>query len=80
MEYANPNPIVGLVFNEDEQEVVTEYQSTINGYVLQSFSEFVTGIKNIDAEWDGYVAEFEKMGLNEYMEAVNSCYARMYGN
>ena len=78
VEYANPNPIVGLVFNEEEQEVVTECQSTINDYVLQSFSEFVTGIRDIDAEWDGYVAEFDKMGLNDYMEVVNSCYARMH--
>lgn len=73
-------PIVnGLVFNEEETEIVIEYRSTINTYVSQSFAEFVTGVRDIDAEWDSYVAEFEKMGLEPYMEAVNSCYARMYG-
>ena len=39
VEYANPHPITGLVFTEEEQEVITEYQSTINAYVLQAFSE-----------------------------------------
>ena len=78
LEYAKP-AIVGLVFNEEEQEVVIEYQSTIEEYVKQSFSEFITGIRDIDAEWDSYVKEFSKMGLDEYMAAVNSCYARMYG-
>lgn len=73
-------PIInGLVFNEQEQETVIEYQSTINTYVQTSFAEFVTGVRDIDAEWDAYVAEFEKMGLTPYLEAVNSCYARMYG-
>ena len=78
LEYATP-AITGLVYNEEEQEVVTEYQSTINEYVKQSFAEFITGVKDIDAEWDNYVNEFSKMGLEPYMEAVNTCYARMYG-
>ena len=79
-EYETAKPTVnGLVFNEEEQEVVDELKSTINGYVLQSFSEFIAGVRGIDAEWDAYVAEFDKMGLDAYMDAVNSCYARMYG-
>ena len=78
VEYANKHPITGLVFTEEEQEVVTEYQATINDYVLQSFSEFVTGIKNVDTDWDAYVEEFNRMGLSEYMGAVQSCYDRMY--
>lgn len=79
-EYETATPIInGLVFDEMEQEIVTEYRSTINDYVLQSFSEFITGVRDIDTEWDAYVGEFEKMGLNQYMDAVNSCFARMYG-
>ena len=74
-------PIInGLVFNEEEQEVVTELQGTINSYVSQSFSEFITGARDIENEWDAYVAEFSKMGLDDYMAAVNSCFARMYGS
>ena len=71
--------INGLVYNEQEQEVVTELQSTIEDYVLQTFSEFITGVRDVDAEWDNYVKEFDKMGLADYMATVNSCYARMYG-
>ncbi len=79
-EYETAKPIVnGLVFNEEEQEIVTELRATINGYVLQSFSEFITGVRDVESEWDAYVGEFSKMGLDQYMAAVNSCYARMYG-
>lgn len=77
LEYSVP-VVNGLVYNEEEQEIINEYQSTINDYVLNSFSEFVTGVRDIEADWDSYVDEFGKMGLDEYMEAVNSCYARMY--
>lgn len=79
LEFATPD-ISGLVYNESEQEIVTEFQSTINEYVAQSFAEFITGVRDIDTEWDNYVNEFSKMGLDAYMEAVNSCYNRMYGD
>lgn len=77
LEYTNPNPVAGLVFNEEEQEIVNEFQSTINNYVQESFAQFITGAMDPEADFDRYVAEFEKMGLNEYMEAVNSCFTRM---
>ena len=79
IDHSDPNPIWGMVYSEEEQEIITEYQSTINDYVLNSWSEFVTGIKNIDTDWDGYVAEFERMGLTEYLGAMTSCYNRMFG-
>ncbi|MBE5782497.1 MAG: extracellular solute-binding protein [Clostridiales bacterium] len=77
VEYANDS-LVGFVYSEDEQEIINEFQSTINTYVVNSWSEFVTGVKDIDAEWDKYVGEFEKMGLSTYLEAVQSCYDRMF--
>ena len=78
IEYKNEHPITGLVFNEEEQEIVNEFQSTIEEYVVQSFSQFITGARDIDAEWDDYVNEFSKMGLEPYMAAVQSCYDRMH--
>lgn len=81
LEYANYDSMVyGLVFNEEEQETVTEFRSTINDYVLESFARFVTGSLNLDTDWDTYVGEFEKMSLTPYMEAVQSCYDRMNAN
>lgn len=76
-ELVNPNPVFGLIYNAEEQEIINEYQSTINDYVAESFAQFVTGTMNPETDFDRYVAEFDKMGLNEYMEVVNSCYSRM---
>ena len=68
-----------MVYNDEELEVINEIQSTIDDYILNSWSEFVTGIRDIDAEWDSYVAEFDRMGLDAYLNAVTTCYNRMFG-
>lgn len=80
VEFANPHPLTGFIFTEEEEEVINEFQSTINTYVVNCWSEFITGVRDIDEDWDAYVSEFDKMGLEEYMSAVQSCYDRMYGN
>lgn len=78
LDWANTqNRVQGLIFSAQEQEVVTEYRSTINDYVAEMFAQFVTGITDIDAGWDKYAAEFDNMGLEPYLAAVQSCWDRM---
>lgn len=37
-------------------------------------ADFITGRKDIDAEWDNYVKEMEKLGLDRYMELRQQAY------
>ena len=68
-----------FIFTAEEQETVTEYRSTINDYVAEMVAQFVTGTTDIDAGWDAYLSELEKMGLSQYLSAVQSCWDRMQG-
>lgn len=80
IEYANRNPIVGLVYNEEEQAITTELQTTIINYAKESFARFVMNDMSLDNDWDSYVAEFDKMGLDQLIAAAQSAYDRMNGN
>jgi putative aldouronate transport system substrate-binding protein len=76
--YRKPEAAVaGLIYNEREQEVMNSLHSTILSYVRESFARFVTGDLNIDRDWDSYLAEFNKMGLDAVIRATQSAYDRM---
>ena len=74
---ANKNPIVGLVYNEQEQQVMDEFHTTILEYVRESWARFVTGDLSIDRNWDSYVAEFDRMGLRDVLNVTQSAWDRM---
>ncbi|MCL2480002.1 MAG: hypothetical protein FWF22_10890, partial [Treponema sp.] len=74
---ANKNPITGIIYNEAEQAVIDEFQATMLSYVTESYARFVTGVLSIDRDWDNYVAQFPKMGLNEVITATQSAWDRM---
>jgi hypothetical protein len=54
-------------------DVVTEYaemHTLLRGYIETAMSEFVLGIRDIDSDaaWNAYVAELERMGLEDFLE------------
>jgi len=77
IKYGTKTPITGIIYNEREQEVMSELHSTILSYVHESFARFAMGDLNIDRDWDSYVAEFEKMGLSRVIAATQSAWDRM---
>jgi putative aldouronate transport system substrate-binding protein len=77
LEYGKINPLVDILYNDQEQEVIDEFHSTILGYVRESYARFVTGDLSIDRDWDSYVAEFNRMGLQDVIRATQSAYDRM---
>ena len=80
LDYVNvENRVGGMVFTAEEQEVVNEFRSTIEGAVTEAYTLFVTGNRDLDAEWDTYVKSLYDMGLESYMEALQSCWDRVNG-
>jgi len=75
----NPAQVIPkLIFTSDESDEVTEIQSNLLTYVQENVAAFLTGAKDIDADWDAYVAELDKIGLAKYLEVVQTVYDRMY--
>ncbi len=77
IQYANKEgAVVGLVYNEQEQEVMTELHGTILTYARESFTRFAMGDLSLDNDWEAYLAEFERMGLDKVVAATQAAYDR----
>ena len=70
--------IAKLIFNEEEDEIITNVGTPIVSYVEECWARFITGDMDLDNDWDEYLAELNRMGLAEYQAAVQSAYDRMY--
>ena len=65
-----------LKFNKDEQQILDNSYTTISSYVKEMKGKFITGIANVDTEWNDYVSKVNGMGLKEVLEAYQSAYNR----
>lgn len=54
--------------NAEDAERVGILQTDIRSYCDQKMAEWISGEKDIEAEWDAYLAKLEEMGLSELTE------------
>ncbi|GHU73579.1 ABC transporter substrate-binding protein [Clostridia bacterium] len=65
-----------IVWNSDVDLAteIAEMRTMLNAYILSSATEFVMGVRDIDAEWDAYLAQLDAMGLPEYLKLLERFY------
>ncbi len=56
-----------LWLDADDSADLAQYETDLNNYMNNSFASFIKGTMDLDKDWDSYVAELDKIGLNEYM-------------
>ncbi|MFD2114565.1 extracellular solute-binding protein [Paenibacillus yanchengensis] len=66
----------GVFIALEDAEMAAQIQITLVDYVKSNMAQFITGSKNIEKDWDGYVKGFEGMQLSQYLDI----YQRAYDN
>lgn len=67
-----------LYFEEDEINEISEIQANLKTYVDECKIRFVTGDMDIDKDWDSYLAEIDRIGLDHFLQVCQKAYDRMY--
>ena len=71
--------VAGLIYNNAEAKVINEVYTEIKLYVEETWAAYVVGsmdIENNDA-WQNYLNTLNNMGLQQCIDAAQSCYTRM---
>lgn len=69
-------PVSALKFTEDEQYVLDNKLADIKSYVSEMQGKFVTGVADIEADWDTYCSTLDQMGINDIIEVYQASYDR----
>ncbi len=63
-------------YTDEEKDAVADIASNISTYMSECEQKWILGTADVDKDWDGYIAELKKLGLDEYTKIVNDAYAR----
>ena len=76
--YASDNYLPALIYTEEEASRIAILKTQVNDYVNEMTAAFLNGDIDIDDGWDAYVAEFDALGLEEYLSINQAAYDRVY--
>ena len=65
-----------LKFTEDETEENLDALTYLGDFVKQAMAEFITGVRDIDNDWDAYLADLESYGLSQLIATTQAVYDR----
>jgi len=65
-----------LDLTEDEYDTYLDVWADIDTYLTQMHAAFITGEKDIDAEWDNFQAELMDMGLQDVIDVYQAALDR----
>jgi putative aldouronate transport system substrate-binding protein len=75
----NPFPHWALWTDPERADEMAMTRQNITDYINQNALAFVTGAKNLDTEWDSYVAGLDQLGLAGYLELMQEAYDTSFG-
>jgi putative aldouronate transport system substrate-binding protein len=64
----------------EESQEITTIQTDIDKYVKDKRAAWITGQADIDAEWEDYLVQLDKLGLAKYMEVYTGAIMRSINN
>lgn len=56
----------------DDASTLADLQTIIKSFLDQKIAEWISGQKDIDKEWDNYLKQLDKIGLQKYIEMRQS--------
>jgi putative aldouronate transport system substrate-binding protein len=65
-----------LHFTLEEQAIIDSKYIDITAYVNEMRAKFITGVADIDREWDSYAKNIENMGIADVIKVYQTAYDR----
>lgn len=65
-----------LTFTSEEQEIINQYNTSIDTYMREMLQSWLMGAKDINATWDEYVNMLDTMGLPKLLGVQQAAYER----
>lgn len=67
-----------LPLSADENAQIADAKATLTSYVNEMTCAFLTGSKDLDKDWDSYLTELEKIGIQSVVDVYQVAYDRVH--
>lgn len=71
---ADVDPMPPLLYSGDDSTAFTQIQTAVNDYAKIAIVEFITGKRDLDKDWDSYLADLKKLGYQDEINLIQKTY------
>jgi putative aldouronate transport system substrate-binding protein len=71
-----PERVEKINYTKDEEDSIREIRQTIDTYHKECLALFCTGAMSLDRDWNTYLSNLDRMGLQRYLQVAQTAYTR----
>ena len=71
---ADVDVIPTLIYSGDDSATFTQYKTAVGDYAKIALVEFITGKRNLDKDWDSYIADLNNVGYSKMIGLIQKTY------
>ena len=66
--------VPNMPYTEAQSKQIAEYTLSVGAYANSATIRFITGDMDVEADWDAYLAELNKMDVDGYVKVMQEAY------
>ena len=67
-----------LTYTSEESDTISSVETSLLNYVNEFKANVLSGNIDVDAQWESYLNEVDRIGVETWLETVQAAYDRMY--
>ena len=71
---ADVDVMPSLLYSGDDTSTFTQIKTAVDDYAKLAIVDFIIGNRNLDTDWDSYLAELDKLGYAKMIELIQKTY------
>jgi putative aldouronate transport system substrate-binding protein len=71
-----PEKVYRIIYTKAEEDSIREIRNSINTYRTECLALFSTGAMSLDRDWNTYLSNLDRMGLQRYLQVAQTAYTR----
>jgi putative aldouronate transport system substrate-binding protein len=75
---AEVDTMPALLYQGDDSATFTQLNTAVGDYAKIAIVDFITGKRNVDKDWDSYLADLNKVGYGKMIDLIQKTYDSQY--
>ena len=63
-----------LTYEGEDSVTFTQISTAVNDYAKIALVEFITGKRNVDSDWNSYLADLDNLGYGKMIDLIQKTY------
>jgi putative aldouronate transport system substrate-binding protein len=77
-QFKHDEVLPSLFYSEQQARELAQVEAVLKDFIVQSMIQFITGDRSLDSDWESYLEELDRIGIDQFVSINQAAYDAVY--